>query len=230
MRRRYSAAHDKRVQGHSYPQDWYEDAIGELLEQVGGVDEKSISEAVRLYNDCPADVDRDSLARIERDRDELGRRLARTRDVAAWQTAMARLDGEEQLARQPVRSGRLTPAEVVAYLRSLPALWADSGPDGRQALALALFARTEVIGFEQMIYELTRDAIELGLNAALPPVYELRASIGEFGRGDETWTSDRDGLVSCLSEPAQLEPAPEARRAGTRRCCPRLSCRRPWPG
>jgi len=51
-------------QGHSYPQDWYEDAIGELLEQVGGVDEKSISEAVRLYNDCPADVDRDSLARI----------------------------------------------------------------------------------------------------------------------------------------------------------------------
>jgi len=80
---------------------------------------------------------------------------------------MARLDGEEQLARQPVRSGRLTPAEVVAYLRSLPALWADSGPDGRQALALALFARTEVIGFEQMIYELTRDAIELGLNAAL---------------------------------------------------------------
>jgi hypothetical protein len=35
-----------------------------------------------------------------------------------------------------------------------------------------------------MIYELTPDAIELGLNAALPPVYELRASIGEFGRGE----------------------------------------------
>ena|GEM_PF-2285562 len=73
---------------------------------------------------------------------------------------------------------------TVAYLRSLPKLWADSGPDGRQALALGLFARTEVIGFEQMIYELTPDAIELGLNAALPPVYELRASIGEFGRGE----------------------------------------------
>jgi hypothetical protein len=28
------------------------------------------------------------------------------------------------------------------------------------------------------------DAIELGLNAALPPVYELKASIGEFGRGE----------------------------------------------
>jgi hypothetical protein len=35
-----------------------------------------------------------------------------------------------------------------------------------------------------MSYELTPDAIELGLNAALPPVYELRSSIGEFGRGE----------------------------------------------
>jgi DNA invertase Pin-like site-specific DNA recombinase len=186
LRRRYSAAHDKRVQGHSYPQDWYEDAIGELLEQVGGVDEGAITAAVRLYNERPAQVDKVTLARIDRDREELGRRLARSRDVAAWQTGMARLDGEEQLAREPVRSGRLTPPEVVAYLRSLPKLWTDSGPDGRQALALGLFARTEVIGFEQMSYELTPDAIELGLNAALPPVYELRASIGEFGRGERT--------------------------------------------
>jgi DNA invertase Pin-like site-specific DNA recombinase len=184
IRRRYADTHDKRVQGHSYPQSWYEDAIGELLGQVGGVDDITITEAVRLYNDRPAQVDRVTLGRIERDRDELGRHLARTRDVAAWQTAMARLDGEEQLAREPVQIGRLTPPEVVAYLRSLPALWADSGPDGRQALALALFARTEVIGFEQMIYQLTPEAIELGLNAALPPVYELKASIAEFGRGE----------------------------------------------
>lgn len=25
--------HDKRVQGHSYPQEWYEHAIGKLLER-----------------------------------------------------------------------------------------------------------------------------------------------------------------------------------------------------
>jgi hypothetical protein len=70
---------------------------------------------------------------------------------------MSRLDGEEQLAREPVQSGHLTAPEVVAYLRSLPKLWADSGPDGRHALALDLFARTEAIGFEQMSYELTPD-------------------------------------------------------------------------
>ena len=70
---------------------------------------------------------------------------------------MSRLDGDEQLAREPVQSGHLTAPEVVAYLRSLPKLWADSGPGGRQALALGLFARTEAIGFEQMSYELTPD-------------------------------------------------------------------------
>ena len=61
------------------------------------------------------------------------------------------------------------------YLRSLPSLWADAGPEGRQALATALFARTEVVGFERMEYELTPDAIELGLGAALPAMFEIAA-------------------------------------------------------
>ena len=33
-------------------------------------------------------------------------------------------------------------------------------------------------------YELTPDAIDLGLDAALPPVVELECKIGEFGRGE----------------------------------------------
>jgi hypothetical protein len=55
-----------------------------------------------------------------------------------------------------------------------------------------LFARTEVTGFEQMVYELTPDAIELGLDAALPAVFELRCTIGEFGRGERVWTAGFD--------------------------------------
>ena len=65
--------------------------------------------------------------------------------------------------RQPPAGARLTPPEIVAYLRSLPALWADSGPDARQTLTTAIFARTDVLGFERMEYELTPDAIALGL-------------------------------------------------------------------
>ncbi len=88
---------------------------------------------------------------------------------------------EEQAARDPVEREQLTPSEAVTYLRSLPSLWADSGPDGRQALATALFARTDVVGFERMEYELTSDAVELGLGAALPTVFEIGKE-REFGR------------------------------------------------
>jgi len=86
---------------------------------------------------------------------------------------MARLDAEAEVARQPREGRRLAPSGVVAYLRSLPSLWADAGPEGRQALATALFAKTDVLGYQRMEYELTPDAIELGLNAALPTVLEL---------------------------------------------------------
>ena len=63
---------------------------------------------------------------------------------------MARLDAEQVVARQPREQRRLEPADVVAYLRSLPTLWADAGPEGRQALATALFAKTEVEGYRKM--------------------------------------------------------------------------------
>jgi hypothetical protein len=147
------------------------------------VDDLTITEIVRRYHNRPTRVDDAALAHVAREREEAGRRLDRTRDVLAWQREMAQLDAVEQAAHEPLEAGRLSSAEVVAYLRSLPSLWADSGPDGRQALATALFARTDVLGFERMQYELTPDAIELGLGAALPAVFEIGQK-REFGRGE----------------------------------------------
>ena len=69
-------------------------------------------------------------------------------------------------------------------LRSLPKLWADSGPEGRQALASALFTKLEVEGYQKMRYELTPDAVDLGLGAALPAQLETGGQIGGFGRGE----------------------------------------------
>ncbi len=59
------------------------------------------------------------------------------------------------------------------YLRSLPRLWADAGPDGRQALVVAIFARLVFLGFQRLEFELTPDAIDLGLDVALPARMEL---------------------------------------------------------
>ncbi len=63
-------------------------------------------------------------------------------------------------------------------------MWADAGPEGRRALATSLFAKLEVEGYRKMTYTLTPDAIDLGLNAALPAVLEVGAQIGESGRGE----------------------------------------------
>jgi hypothetical protein len=175
---------DHRAKGHSYQQTWYEEAVGTLLGTIGSVDDATISEVVRLHEVYQPKADELGLARIAKEREEAGRKLAQTRDIVAWQATMTRLDAAEALARQPLEAPRLTPLEIVDYLRSLPALWADSGPDGRQVITNAIFARTDVLGFRRLEYELTEDAIELGLDAALPSVLELKSKVGGFGRGE----------------------------------------------
>ena len=177
---------DTRIKGNSYPKEWYEDAVGELLGRVGSLDDHTMTEVVRLYGEDLAKPDELTLARIEREREEASQRLAKTRDIAAWQATMARLDAESAVARQPRQQHRMAPDEVVAYLRSLPSLWADSGPEGRQALASALFAKLEVEGYQKMTYELTPDAVDLGLSAALPAVLETGGQMGGFGRGERS--------------------------------------------
>lgn len=184
LRRRRKNLPDGRIKGHSYPQTWYEDAVAAILDLVGRVDDWAITEVVRLRGEYRPRSDELTLARIERAREDASRALAKTRDVVAWQSTMARLDAEEAVARQPVDGRRLSPPEIVDYLRSLPRLWAESGPAGRQAIATAVFERTDVLGFQRLEYELTPDAIELGLDAALPAVFELGSQIGEFGRGE----------------------------------------------
>ncbi len=90
---------DHRVQGHSYPQAWYEDAVGDLLGAIGGLDDKTITEVVALYGEGDERPDELTLARIAREREDASQRLVRTRDIAAWQATMARLDAEEGVAR-----------------------------------------------------------------------------------------------------------------------------------
>ncbi len=50
--------------------------------------------------------------------------------------------------------------------------------------AAALFTKLEVEGYQKMRYELTPNAVDLGLGAALPAQLETGAQIGGFGRGE----------------------------------------------
>ena len=93
---------DTRIKGNSYPQEWYEDAVGELLGKVGDLDDQAMTEVVRLYGEGLAKPDELTLARIEREREEASQRLAKTRDIAAWQATMA---GSMRSNRSPASHG-----------------------------------------------------------------------------------------------------------------------------
>ena len=54
-----------------------------------------------------------------------------------------------------------------------------------------------MLGYERMEYELTSDAIALGLDAALPATFELGDQIGEFGRGERTRASATRQIRGC---------------------------------
>jgi DNA invertase Pin-like site-specific DNA recombinase len=185
---------DSRCQGKSYPQTWYEDAVGAILGEIGRIDDAAIAEVVRLHAEHEPKADQVALARIQRAREDAARAFARTKDLGVFQAAIAKLEVEEQIAAEPVDTRRLTPAEIVAYARSLPTLWADAGPDGRQALATALFGELSVLGYQQLEYSLSEGAIDLGLDAALPPVIDLGSKIAGFGRGERARASDNPTL------------------------------------
>jgi hypothetical protein len=59
-----------------------------------------------------------------------------------------------------------------------------------------LFAKLEVEGYQRMRYELTPDARDLGLDAALPAELEVGAQMGGFGRGERGSAS----LTHCENE------------------------------
>ncbi len=90
---------------------------------------------------------------------------------------------------------------VAAIMRpSLPSLWADAGPEGRQALASALFTKLEVEGYTKMRYQLSPDVANLGLGAALPTQLETGVTqVGLVGaRGvAPAWPTCSPGLDSC---------------------------------
>jgi hypothetical protein len=79
-----------------------------------------------------------------------------------------------------------------------------------------------VLGFASLEYELTSDAIDLGLGAALPAVLDLSVQIAGFGRGERHRPATADLPVTMrLADPPEpcewLQSAGRYWRAITRR-------------
>lgn len=61
---------------------------------------------------------------------------------------MARLDEEEAAARASVEA--VEPAQALAWLQDLPALWSAADDSGRRLLTVALFDKIELLGVQSV--------------------------------------------------------------------------------
>ena len=133
------------------------------------------------------------IARIQRDRDQAGVRLARDRDMIAFHTTMKRLDAEETAARS-APSQSPTAAQARAYLEDLPRLWKETSPEGRRGLAQAIFDRVDVLGVTDYTITLTPEAEAHGFVEAFGPEFTCSIWWVWSGREDLNRRVPRLGL------------------------------------
>lgn len=172
----------------SVPADELDAAVSDLLRRFA-LRADRIAAIVAAHRAGDTVTDHVTLARIERERGAALERYRRDRDAAALERAMTALDAQEAGAR--VEPSSLSAAEVVAYLRDLPALWADA-PDSRNRIAAALFDRVALLGHAEVTFDLSAAAIALGIADGMPSRLTLS---GGYGRGERArgWTSHLNG-------------------------------------
>lgn len=82
------------------------------------------------------------------------------------------------------RARRFAPS--LARLDELTLARIEQERKGRQALAAALFTKLEMEGYQGMRYELTPNAVDPGLGAALPAQLETVGHTGGFGQDERS--------------------------------------------
>jgi hypothetical protein len=175
---------DHRIKGESYKIEVYEEAIGLAFERVAVSSTLRTSAVAEATRPDAEGGDVLAEARIKREREQAALRFAKDRDLGRLEATMARLDAEAQAA--VVRPSRIpTPAEVRAYLESLPDLWAKTSDAGRHAIAEAVFERIDVLGVTDYTFTLTAHAKAHGWDAAFG-AGDQSISIGRSGRGERS--------------------------------------------
>ena len=123
--------------------------------------------------------------------------LVRGNGLGDWVSALdelliwtARLDAEEAEAKASTQV--VEPAEALAWLRDLPALWSAADDSGRRLLTEALFEKVEVLGVQSVTIHPTPEADAHGWSDAFGPVPLLLNAGRAFstdGRGERSSTN-----------------------------------------
>ena len=173
---------DRRIRGESYKAEVYEDLIPQLLDrvQLGAGTLTQVMDNLEVYPDTTF-----AVARIQRERETATTRYLQDRDLLALERTMARLDAEEAEAK--VSALAVQPAEALAWLHDLPALWAAADDSGRRLLTEALFEKVEVLGVESVTIHPTPEADAHGWSdafGAAPLLLNAGRAFSTYGRGE----------------------------------------------
>ena len=173
---------DGRVKGESYKTQVYDDLVPQILDRVC-IGAMTITQVVSGLGDHPDTTF--TVARIEKDRESALAAYRRDRDIDALERAMAKLDAEEADAK--ASSQVVSPAEAVAWLRDLPALWEFADDSGRRLLTEAIFEKVEVLGVQSVTIHPTAEADAHGWSDAfgtLPLLLNAGRAFSTDGRGE----------------------------------------------
>ncbi|MEO6207272.1 MAG: hypothetical protein ABIP77_04895 [Candidatus Limnocylindrales bacterium] len=173
---------DGRVKGESYKIEVYDHLIPQLLDRVhvGAVTLSKVMDGLAAYPDTTFDV-----ARIKSEREVAAARYLQDRDTRVLEQTMARLDAEEAETRAATQV--VEPADALAWLRNLPALWSAADDSGRRLLTEALFEKVEVLGVQSVAIHPTPEADAHGWSDAFGPIPLLLNAGRAFstdGRGE----------------------------------------------
>lgn len=167
----------------SVPADEMDAIVARLLGRMALRADRIAATVAAFRADEAVVVDHVALARVEQSRTTAMDRYRRDRDAAALERAMAALDAQEQHARVEVPT--LAPDDVRAYLTRLPTLWADA-PRSRHLLTASLFDRVRLLGHEEATFDLSAEAIALGIADGMPATLTISGGYGRGERGRAT--------------------------------------------
>jgi hypothetical protein len=92
------------------------------------------------------------------------------------------------------------PAEALAWLRNLPALWASADDSGRRLLTEALFEKVEVLGVQSVTIHPTPEADAHGWSDAFGPeplLLNAGRAFSTDGRGERARASASQQIRGC---------------------------------
>ena len=156
-----------------------------------------ISEVQDTLKLLVTEVDHLEIEQINRRRLQAAIQYAETRDQLAFNTALERLDHEEQRARRS-RHAVIPARDVVAALSDMTKLFLTAMPSTRQRIVRALLEKVEVSGASEMWMFPSQEAIARGWAAAFAG--EFRCSISQYGRGERSSADTLRVKVRITSE------------------------------